>query len=144
MACVEHYPSVGLSFDIATPQLSASKILPSILPNLFDVSGVTVTAEAVLGGVTNKLFKCKICCDADPNRSNTTVLVRVFGADGIVDREKETIQFLALAQAGLGPKYFGKFTGGRVEGFLENCRTLSRNDICIPEITKKIAVQMAR
>ena len=45
------------------------------------------------------------------------MLVRVFGGEGIIDRNKENATVAWLAENGLGPKYYGRFANGRIEGF---------------------------
>ncbi len=99
----------------------------------------------VCGGITNKLFRCEISPEKDDNSQTSRVfLVRVFGAEGLIDRELETMQFLALYLAGLGPPYHGRFANGRVEGFYEDCRTLTPADLSKPDLSRKIAIQMAK
>ena len=139
------YPRAEAKFDYNNAERSAIEILPSILPESFPAnkeSSVSVTT--VCGGITNKLFRCEIYPDKNDRSKSRVVLVRVFGAEGLIDREIETMQFLALSQANLGPPYYGRFTNGRVEGFYEGCRTLTPIDLSMPDLSRKIAVQMAK
>ena len=139
------YPRVDFRFDYNEPERSANEVLPRILPESFPAnqeSSVSVTT--VCGGITNKLFRREIFPDKNGKSKSRVVLVRVFGAEGLIDREIETMQFLALSQANLGPPYYGRFSNGRVEGFYEGCRTLTPIDLSVPELSCKIAVQMAK
>mmetsp|Transcript_5375 Transcript_5375/g.8578 ORF Transcript_5375/g.8578 Transcript_5375/m.8578 type:complete len:252 (+) Transcript_5375:1-756(+) len=47
-------------------------------------------------------------------------------------------------EAGVGPKYYGRFKNGRIEGFLEGYRTLEPQDLRDTTIGNRIAVEMAR
>jgi hypothetical protein len=142
------YPRVDKKFDYNNPERSARDILPSIFPEYFPndlVSERLITVTTVCGGITNKLFRCEISPEKDDNsQTSRVVLVRVFGAEGLIDRELETMQFLALFLAGLGPPYHGRFANGRVEGFYEDCRTLTPLDLSKPDLSRKIAIQMAK
>jgi len=57
------------------------------------------------------------------SNTNTTVpdkvLVRIFGAHGLIDRDAETSTYAALAQQGLALPYYGRFGNGRIEGWSE-------------------------
>ena len=134
-----------MKFDYNDPERSAEAILPSILPESFPTNTASsISVTTVQGGITNKLFRCEIFPNKDDNSISRVVLVRVFGAEGLIDREIETMQFLALYLAGLGPPYYGRFANGRVEGFYEGCRTLTPVDLSKPDLSCKIAVQMAK
>lgn len=62
----------------------------------------------IAGGITNKLFKVTY-----GNGANS-VLVRVFGGEGVIDRDVENPTFHALTDYLGQPKYLGRFANGRL------------------------------
>ena len=98
----------------------------------------------VSGGNTNQLFCVKTSDNTQNNDNNnhTIILVRIFGAEGMIDRDVENATFAALAEQGVAPKYYGRFANGRLEEWLEGMKPLSTRDLAIPTISKQIARQM--
>jgi len=47
----------------------------------------------------------------------------------MIDRDIENCTSAALANAGVGPKYFGRFANGRVEGWVPNSRPMKRKEM---------------
>lgn len=117
--------------------------------------GSKATVTVISGGTTNLLYKVVT--------GEHVALVRVFGSgsDLLIDRERDnsalqawrfSINFrscefpfllftevaAALAKAGLGPPYLGKFKNGRVEGWL------SAEPLTPPEAFAEVRVQPAR
>lgn len=84
------------------------------------------TVTQVQGGATNRLY----CV-------NETVLVRIFGAEGMVDRDTETAIYARLSQQGLAPAYWGRLANGRLEQWLPRMRTLTTPEL--PKYAKPIA-----
>jgi thiamine kinase-like enzyme len=81
---------------------------------LFD-AGASLATSVIPGGITNRLFRVR-----GPARS---VLVRVYGGEGLIDRAVETATFAALC-AHLGrPALLGRFANGRAEEFLDGHST---------------------
>mmetsp|Transcript_25518 Transcript_25518/g.42445 ORF Transcript_25518/g.42445 Transcript_25518/m.42445 type:complete len:372 (-) Transcript_25518:2530-3645(-) len=98
-------------------------------------TNVLYRVSAVSGGITNKLYK------VDFDDESAAVLVRIFGAPGLIDRDIENSVYAALAKGGIAPPYHGRFANGRVEGWLE-MRPLE-----VPELgkfNKQIAEQLGR
>lgn len=85
----------------------------------------------VEGGATNSLY-----------RIGTSVLVRIFGAEGMIDRDAETAVYARLAQQGLAPAYYGRLANGRIEKWLPRSRTLTTPEM--PLFAKTIAKQLRR
>ncbi len=85
----------------------------------------------VTGGNTNQLF----CVSGMSNSSesfefefpNDSVLVRLFGADGMIDRDEETSTYSSLANQELALKYYGRFGNGRIEEMLVGWTTLTED-----------------
>lgn len=74
------------------------------------------------------------CCATVAPPPTTTkipdeVLVRVFGAIGMIDRDIENSTYAALAQQGIAPGYYGRFANGRLEGWCPGMRPLDVQDI---------------
>lgn len=103
-----------------------------------EISDGDMEVSVVSGGITNKLFKVNFACRRQP------VLVRVFGAEGMIDRDLENAMYEALAAAGVGPGYHGRFGNGRIETFLEGMVPLSLDDMADPQVSHQVAAQMAR
>jgi ethanolamine kinase len=88
--------------------------------------------DKISGGITNQLYRV--------SGLSTTVLVRIFGAEGMIDRNIENATFAALARNQLAPKYHGRFANGRIEQWLEESRPLETKDLSL--YTKPIARQL--
>lgn len=92
-----------------------SKIL---VPSWHNLDDKELRVERVLGGITNRIFCVSVNKDM-PNLQFQKVLVRVFGAEGIIDREKENMIFEQLALNQIAPNFIGEFANGRIEHWLE-------------------------
>ena len=79
-------------------------------------AGSMLKVSAVTGGITNQLFR--VSSDAK------SVLVRVYGGEGLIDRDAECATFAAVSEHLGRPAFLGRFTNGRVEEFLEHHATL--------------------
>jgi ethanolamine kinase len=97
--------------------------------------------QRVAGGVTNTLFK--VSWKSSSDGGCTSVLVRLFGAEGMIDRDHETAVFAQLAQGQIAPHYYGRFANGRIEGWLDNMRALTDHKELI-RYGPAIAAAMAR
>ncbi|GAX09651.1 ethanolamine kinase [Fistulifera solaris] len=82
-----------------------------------DVQEEKPVVERLSGGITNLLFLVTY----SPQHK---VLLRVFGAEGMIDRDIENATFAALSHQQIAPQYWGRFANGRVEQFLEYTRPL--------------------
>ena len=99
-----------------------------------------LTVRTVTGGITNALY----CVSGfDSVKDYNSVLVRVFGAEGMIDRDVETCAFAALSDSKIAPPYYGRFGNGRLEGFLDNYVPLKLADFQVSETYQEIAVKMA-
>lgn len=87
--------------------------------------------ERVLGGITNRIFCVSVKNDTQ-NQYYSKVLVRVFGAEGIIDREKENEIFEQLAANTIAPSFIGEFTNGRIESWLQGrCISIDGNVLLV-------------
>ncbi len=99
-----------------------------------------LTVKTVTGGITNALY----CVSGfDSVKDYSSVLVRVFGAEGMIDRDVETCAFAALSDSNIAPPYYGRFGNGRLEGFLDNYVPLTLADFQVSQTYQDIAVKMA-
>lgn len=116
----------------------------------FDDDG-TLTVKSVPGGICNAVFRVsgfrkrggRSGASADLDFDFDSVLVRVFGAEGMIDRDVETSTYGALCDARIAYRYLGRFANGRVEGWLDGYRSLRKDDFSNEKISDAIAVQMA-
>lgn len=107
---------------VACQILNANGLLPvASTPSFQDL-----TVSSVSGGITNILYRVSGMRPTngnndDNNTSNLlspdSVLVRVFGGHGMIDRDIENATFSALWKAGIAPTYYGRFGNGRVEEY---------------------------
>ncbi|KAG7341417.1 choline/ethanolamine kinase [Nitzschia inconspicua] len=99
----------------------------------------------VLGGNTNTLFCVSSIQSFNGNSIDIpeSVLVRIFGAPGLIDRDVETSTYAALAQQGLALAYFGRFANGRIEEW-SDWKPITESDMAKPDISCYIAMQLAR
>ena len=79
------------------------------------INSSNIHFSVVTGGITNKLYKCTL-----DGHSKGSVLVRIFGGEGMIDRDIETETFIALSDQGVGAEFIAVFENGRVEGWIDN------------------------
>jgi thiamine kinase-like enzyme len=146
------------------------KITTLYCKNHNDTTNATSTrylsVERVMGGVTNTLYKvsgfvqlqqqqqhaARIEHVTNTDNPSTTsimedsVLVRIFGAEGLIDRDDETSVFAALSQCQLAPFYYGRFQNGRVEGYRDGMRPLHYTELRTGPLVIRtgIAINLAR
>jgi ethanolamine kinase len=97
------------------------------------------TYQTIPGGITNKLVHV-----GGLPAPVYACLIRIFGAEGMIDRDIETATFASLAEQGIAPLYHGRFSNGRIEGWLDEMRALEVREFHDAEIRRGIAVEMAR
>jgi thiamine kinase-like enzyme len=110
----------------------------------------------ISGGLTNALYRVDFISDDNENNNDegegksnnmttttattsctTSVLVRIFGAEGMIDRDLETTNFARLCDATSQEEvvvhsnlnYLGRFGNGRVETWLHDMRQGTLNDL---------------
>ncbi|KIW89935.1 uncharacterized protein Z519_09365 [Cladophialophora bantiana CBS 173.52] len=76
-------------------------------------------------------------------RRPTSLLLRIYGpqVEHLIDREAELGILRRLARKSIGPRLLGSFENGRFEEFL-HAKTLTAEDLRIPETSKQIAKRM--
>lgn len=92
--------------------------------------------SVVSGGITNQLFRVTV-------GDSGSVLMRIFGAEGMIDRDIENATFAALAANKLAPAYYGRFANGRLEEWLDGMEPLTPREMAKEEISQQVAQQMA-
>ena len=73
---------------------------------------------------------------------NRSVLLRVFGAEGMIDRHIENPTFEAIIEHQKEPLYYGRFGNGRIEGFWSGSRALKTKEMA--EKDKSIRHELAQ
>ncbi|GAB5364963.1 hypothetical protein AAMO2058_001015500 [Amorphochlora amoebiformis] len=89
------------------------------------------------GGRTNRLYRVGF-------PEGSPVLVRVFGAEGMIDRMKENQTYIWLASEGIAPKYYGRYENGRIEQFFDGYVALTLDDMRDPKIFCAVAEELGR
>jgi hypothetical protein len=111
-------------------ELACSKVTGGITNALYRVGGF-LTLRGSLGHGPASLI------DFD------SVLVRVFGAEGMIDRDVETSTYSALCDAGIAYRHLGRFGNGRVEGWLDGYVPLKSADLAEGTFGLEIAAALA-
>lgn len=78
-----------------------------------------------------------------PKRRPVQLLLRIYGpqVEHLIDRDSELAILRRLSRKRIGPRLLGSFENGRFEEFL-HARTLTAEDLRIPETSKQIAKRM--
>jgi len=131
---------------------------------LLEESAACLTCAKVTGGITNALFRVSgfekmtpaissamgtlpdegAPVDCGPLVDFDSVLVRIFGAEGMIDRDVETSTYAALCNADIAYRYLGRFKNGRIEGWLDGFVSLQCTDLMHDGTSLEIAKEMAR
>lgn len=130
---------------MATDDNSMKQIVIEIFDLLEDdalaESDIKLDIVPITGGNTNKLF----CISGIPTSKvpNSKVLLRIFGGEGMIDRDIETSTYAALAQAKIALPYYGRFGNGRLEQWCDTMTVLNDSEMSLPHISASIAKQLA-
>jgi ethanolamine kinase len=138
-----YLPWLAISDPLDTA--SVQKVVAAVLLHSTDFVDKTLLESfeswpvtPVTGGITNVL------CRVDLLPSQQSILVRLFGAVGMIDRDAETSSLAVLADMKMAPPYIGRFQNGRLEGWMNNMRPLSVRELSNSNISIQIARQLAR
>lgn len=137
-------PFVKSTLDVTLPHDLLQEDFKSLIISLrvkpwykhdFDAKKLKYTR--ITGAMTNAVFKVEY--DGFPS-----LLVRVYGpnVESVIDREYELQVLARLSIQNIGPSLYGCFENGRIEQFLENSQTLSKNDIRNWKTSQRIARRM--
>ena len=99
-----------------------------------------ISVRSLKGGITNSLYTLT------PNKEeDKTVIVRIYGegSAAFIDRAAENIVFSTLSKRGIGPKFYGTFQNGRVEGFCD-AKTLKPEEMSMKELYPKTSTAIAQ
>jgi hypothetical protein len=146
--------SISMDWDslvrTSSTSLACTKVTGGITNALFRVSGFEtlkpVLTEAVMKLLDNNgdgdvtLLKNDVNALLDFN----SVLIRIFGAEGMIDRDVETSTYAALCDADIAYRYLGRFKNGRIEGWLDGFEALTCTDLATGDHSGEIAKEMAR
>ena len=145
-----YVPSLFVNLQAATVVNAARVILSNNNNDIKTDTEVPLTdgnfdakVSRMSGGLTNALFMVHI--------NKTTVLVRIFGAEGMIDRDIETANFARLCHAKNSVvhrdlDYLGRFGNGRVETLISNMRAATVCDLRTDgeRLALEVTRQMAR
>jgi ethanolamine kinase len=164
-----YLPTVAVSRDLGSEELKAALLaLANAMNGVPAVGGAAITnnlgvqggwlyppdalvdasdaaqwsLRTIVGGITNSLYLLSHG-SLRLGRASEGVLVRLFGGEGIIDRDKETVTYAALCQANIGDAYLGRFKNGRIEGFLAGYKNLEPLDFAEANTSAEIARQLA-
>jgi len=119
----------------------------SFLPTTDEELRRKLTVDVVSGGITNSLYRVSGLRELDvlskEGKIDESFLVRVFGAEGMIDRDVESSTLATLVDQGIADRYLGRFANGRLEGWLEGYRPLAKEEFSDPQTSDAIAAQMA-
>lgn len=109
-----------------------------IIPSLDFLDYMTMIK--VSGGITNALYIVSLI-----GETTTKVVLRLFGAgtELFIDRKTENAVFAHLSTVGYGPVFLGLFKNGRLEGFLNDMRSLVPEEMWLPPICHQVATNIA-
>jgi choline kinase len=151
-------PAVQATLDHTLPLEYFKQDLLSVLQQLhvskwhrlpLHASG-DITIKRMSGALTNAIYKVDppplaVLKNLDLQNHNFPVLLlRVYGpnVDSIIDRDYELKILVRLSMQNIGPRLFGCFTNGRIEQFLDNAITLTKQDIMNKKTSARIARRM--
>ena len=116
-----------------------------------EVPAMKLNFTPVSGGITNKLFKCTITPSEDDSVHQslreeypTSWTIRVYGGEGMIDRQIENETFIAMSNANLGKQYVGNFLNGRIEGWIDDASALTLDEMSQEEVYTKVATELAK
>jgi thiamine kinase-like enzyme len=114
---------------------SVREVATAICSDYLD--GTPLTSTKISGGITNQLRRAS-------QKDGRAVLLRCYGAEGMIDRDIETATFAALGDWLGRPAYIGRFANGRVEEWLDGYHALSLDEMASPKLAPLIARGLAR
>ncbi len=129
-------PSLDLVVDATSNDSVAAAALAIAWPQA-QCAPSDCTVSDVSGGITNQRRKVAL-------PSKEAVFVRIFGAEGIIDRDVETSTFEALSLHLGRPAFLGRFSNGRVEEWLDTYAALGLQEVSDPAISDEVARQLAK
>mmetsp|Transcript_20460 Transcript_20460/g.33188 ORF Transcript_20460/g.33188 Transcript_20460/m.33188 type:complete len:493 (+) Transcript_20460:82-1560(+) len=136
-------------FKESSALLTCTKVTGGITNALFRVSGFEKISPAFIAAVVRSLTNggtssTSSVIDYSPLVDFDSVLVRIFGAEGMIDRDVETSTYAALCNADIAYRYLGRFKNGRVEGWLDGFLPLKCTDLTHAGTSLEVAKEMAR
>ena len=142
----EFFDTAGGTRKSGMDQLSCTKVTGGITNALFRVSGFQTVKNLLLVDTNTTTTAATTAAndDSDDHLDFDSVLVRIFGAEGMIDRDIETSTYAALCNADIAYKYMGRFANGRIEGWLDGYHPLQLSDLNNEDVSLEIAKEMAR
>ena len=127
---------------LTSSKLTCTKITGGITNALYRVSGFLALKSDLLETQREDDYQLLLLnanlIDFD------SVLVRVFGAEGMINRDVETSTYSALCDANIAYRHIGRFGNGRVEGWLDGYVPLLSTDLANGTYSLEIATELAK
>ncbi|ETW08512.1 hypothetical protein H310_01077 [Aphanomyces invadans] len=88
-------------------------VAKTIYPGFKDANADDIVIKIICGGITNRLYRL--------TWHDKSVLIRLYGehTEVFIDRDVDNETFAELSRRGFAPVYHGRFTNGRVEGWVD-------------------------
>lgn len=116
------------------------RLIQAIIPETKNIPGDMFKVIIIDGGCTNKLKKVEFL-----DNSHLPLLIRLFGGEQVIDRDIENPTFEAVVKVTGAVQYYGRFTNGRIEGWLNGYRALAPEDFWPTDSkTRNMSKQIAR
>ncbi|KAH3676268.1 hypothetical protein WICMUC_002145 [Wickerhamomyces mucosus] len=151
-------PTINANLDHTLPTEYFKQDLLSIIKNL----GISkwhklpshisndLQIKRMSGALTNAIYKVdppplQLLKNLDLHTYNyPSLLLRIYGPniETIIDRDYELKTLVRLSKRHIGPRLFGCFTNGRIEQYLDNAITLTKQDIMNKKTSARIARRM--
>ncbi|KAI9909574.1 hypothetical protein PsorP6_014825 [Peronosclerospora sorghi] len=116
-ACLDF--TVGANVD---EELDDAKfVIKQICSDWRNAENDDISIKIIVGGITNRLYRLTWRNKVHINENVPSVLVRLYGdhTEEFIDRSIENMLFAKLSKRGFAPTYYGRFTNGRIEGWLD-------------------------
>ena len=138
------------------------QVLQEIVPEFLteECSPQDLIVRNLTGGLSNYLLTVSLPAIAGDNRNHdNTLLIRLHtssaeeeteteaeaeASPNLLDRTLENKISAELSQAGMAPRYHGRFVNGRIEQFYEGVRTVTCHEMADKRYARAIAVHLAR
>lgn len=133
---------LGEDGSLNGPSLCA--VVRAMVEGAKDFPDSSMNISTITGGITNRLYRVGFVAAADGGVAPPPVLVRIFGAEGMIDRDLENATYASLAAQSDFLGYHGRFGNGRIETFLDGSKPLDLPEMADGAISARVAKAMAR
>ncbi|KAF0698024.1 Aste57867_11355 [Aphanomyces stellatus] len=113
------------------------EVVRTIYPAFKDANPDDITIKIICGGITNRLYRLLY--------EDKSCLIRLYGehTEVFIDRDVDNETFAELSRRGFAPIYHGRFTNGRVEGWVDGA-PLEPNQMGEPNMLALIGKEVGK